>query len=76
MVSSIFILLPREFPLNRQTLILFLLGLIKALRANKGDEAGVVQQALEETRKEIKKKDIEVKAAAVLKLVYVGDELS
>lgn len=47
-------------------------GLIKALRANKNDESKVIQQALDETRKEIKSKDLEVKAAAVLKLVYVS----
>ncbi|GAA6027914.1 hypothetical protein JCM8097_001779 [Rhodosporidiobolus ruineniae] len=46
-------------------------GLIKALRANKNDEARVVQQALDETRKEIASKDMDVKAAAVLKLVYL-----
>ena len=46
-------------------------GLIKALRANKNDEGRVIEAALNETRKEIKSKDIEVKAAAVLKLVYV-----
>lgn len=47
-------------------------GLIKALRANKNDEASVIHHALEETRKEIRSKDIEIKAAAVLKLVYVS----
>jgi predicted GNAT family N-acyltransferase len=31
----------------------------------------VIQQALDECRKEIKNKDLEVKAAAILKLVYV-----
>ncbi|KAL8286990.1 hypothetical protein RQP46_003996 [Phenoliferia psychrophenolica] len=46
-------------------------GLIKALRANKNDEGRVIEAALNETRKEIKSKDIEVKAAAVLKLVYL-----
>lgn len=46
-------------------------GLIKALRANKNDEARVVQQALDETKKEIQHKDLDVKAAAVLKLIYV-----
>ncbi|KAM0788195.1 hypothetical protein ACM66B_001354 [Microbotryomycetes sp. NB124-2] len=46
-------------------------GLIKALRANKNDEVQVVQRALDETRKEIKSKDIDVKAAAILKLVYL-----
>ncbi len=48
-------------------------GLIKALRANKNDEQGVIEQALEECRKEIKQSDIDLKAAAVLKLVYVSD---
>ncbi|GAA5998286.1 hypothetical protein JCM5350_006052 [Sporobolomyces pararoseus] len=46
-------------------------GLIKALRANKNDEVRVVQQALDECRKEISNKDMDVKAAAVLKLVYL-----
>ncbi|BGP38775.1 AP-3 complex subunit delta [Rhodotorula kratochvilovae] len=46
-------------------------GLIKALRASKNDEARVVQQALDETRKEIRSKDADIKAAAVLKLVYL-----
>ncbi|SCZ98801.1 BZ3500_MvSof-1268-A1-R1_Chr3-1g05630 [Microbotryum saponariae] len=45
--------------------------LIKALRANKNDEQSVIQRALDETRKEIKSSDVEVKAAAVLKLVYL-----
>ena len=45
-------------------------GLIKALRASKDDKA-VIERALEETRKEIKSKDLEVKATAILKLVYV-----
>jgi len=47
-------------------------GLIKALRANKNDEVRVVQQALDECRREIANKDMDVKAAAVLKLVYVS----
>ncbi|GAA5965977.1 hypothetical protein JCM8115_004782 [Rhodotorula mucilaginosa] len=46
-------------------------GLIKALRANKNDEARVVQQALDETRKEIQSSDIDLKAEAILKLVYL-----
>jgi hypothetical protein len=50
-------------------------GLIKALRANKNDESVVIQRALDETRKEIKSKDAEVKAAAVLKLVYVRHQV-
>lgn len=55
------------YPLRRHSST----GLIKALRANKNDEARVIEAALNETRKEIKSKDVEVKAAAVLKLVYV-----
>jgi AP-3 complex subunit delta-1 len=47
-------------------------GLIKALRANKNDEVRVVNQALDECRREISNKDMDVKAAAVLKLVYVS----
>lgn len=47
-------------------------GLIKALRANKNDEARVVQQALDETRREIQSSDIDLKAEAILKLVYVS----
>ncbi|GAA5840988.1 hypothetical protein JCM9279_001282 [Rhodotorula babjevae] len=46
-------------------------GLIKALRASKNDEARVVHQALDETRKEIRSSDADIKAAAVLKLVYL-----
>ncbi|BGP23565.1 AP-3 complex subunit delta-1 [Rhodotorula toruloides] len=46
-------------------------GLIKALRANKNDEARVVEQALEETRKEIQSNDIDLKSAAILKLIYL-----
>lgn len=58
--------------LNRTALTLDLhSGLIKALRANKNDQDRVVQQALDETRKEIVSKDVDIKAAAVLKLVYV-----
>lgn len=48
------------------------LGLIKALRANKNDEYSVIEHALDECRKEIKQSDIDLKAAAVLKLVYVS----
>ena len=50
-------------------------GLIKALRASKDDKV-VIERALEETRKEIKSKDLEVKAAAILKLVYVSRSLA
>ena len=51
-------------------------GLIKALRANKNDEARVVQQALDETRREIQSSDIDLKAEAILKLVYVSETSS
>ncbi|BGP14744.1 hypothetical protein JCM10213_004316 [Rhodosporidiobolus nylandii] len=46
-------------------------GLIKALRANKNDEARVIERALDECRAEIASRDVEVKAEAVLKLVYL-----
>lgn len=46
--------------------------MIKALRANKNDEARVVEQALEETRKEIQSSEIDLKSAAILKLIYVS----
>ena len=51
--------------------------LIRGLRANKKDEAKFIAQAVDEIRQEIKSKDMEIKAAAVLKLTYVssGDYL-
>jgi AP-3 complex subunit delta len=45
--------------------------LIRGLRANKKDEPKFISQAVDEIRKEIKSKDMELKAAAVLKLTYV-----
>ena len=45
--------------------------LIRGLRANKKDEAKFIAQAVDEIRREIKSKDMEIKAAAVLKLTYV-----
>ncbi|TFY81023.1 hypothetical protein EWM64_g2988 [Hericium alpestre] len=45
--------------------------LIRGLRANKGDEAKFIAQAVEEIRREIKNKDMELKAGAVLKLTYL-----
>lgn len=45
--------------------------LIRGLRANKQDEAKFIGTAIEEIRQEIKNKDMELKAAAVLKLTYV-----
>lgn len=45
--------------------------LIRGLRANKQDENKFISQAVDEIRKEIKDKDMEIKAAAILKLIYV-----
>lgn len=45
--------------------------LIRGLRANKQDEAKFVAQAVDEIRREIRSKDMELKAGAVLKLTYV-----
>lgn len=46
--------------------------LIRGLRANKGDESQFIAKAVDEIRTEVKSKDIDLKAAAVLKLVYVS----
>ena len=45
--------------------------LIRGLRANKKNESKYISQAIDEIRKEVKTKDMEVKAAAILKLTYV-----
>ncbi|CCL98144.1 uncharacterized protein FIBRA_00138 [Fibroporia radiculosa] len=45
--------------------------LIRGLRANKKDESKFISQAISEIRKEIKSKDMELKAGAVLKLTYL-----
>ena len=45
--------------------------LIRGLRANKQDEAKFIARAIDEIRDEVKSKDMELKAAAVLKLTYV-----
>ncbi|KAH9849199.1 Ap3d1 protein [Lenzites betulinus] len=45
--------------------------LIRGLRANKKDESRFIAQAVDEIRTEIKSKDMEIKAAAVLKLTYL-----
>ena len=45
--------------------------LIRGLRANKKDESKFIAQAVDEIRAEIKSKDMEIKAAAILKLTYV-----
>ncbi|THH19000.1 hypothetical protein EW146_g2089 [Bondarzewia mesenterica] len=45
--------------------------LIRGLRANKKDEAKFIAQAVDEIRHEIRDKDMELKAGAVLKLTYL-----
>jgi AP-3 complex subunit delta-1 len=47
--------------------------LIRGLRANKKDESKFIAQAVDEIRREVKGKDMELKAGAVLKLTYVRD---
>ena len=45
--------------------------LIRGLRAHKNDEALFIARAIDEIREEVRSKDMELKAAAVLKLTYV-----
>ncbi|PPQ99510.1 hypothetical protein CVT24_005300 [Panaeolus cyanescens] len=45
--------------------------LVRGLRANKKDEAKFIAKAVDEIRQEIKGDDMELKAAAVLKLTYL-----
>ncbi|KAH9929816.1 adaptin N terminal region-domain-containing protein [Fomitopsis serialis] len=45
--------------------------LIRGLRANKNDESKFIAQAIAEIRQEIRSKDMELKAGAVLKLTYL-----
>ena len=49
--------------------------LIKGIRAHKGSESKYIESAIEECRKEIKNKDLEIKAQAILKLTYVSATL-
>lgn len=46
--------------------------LIRGLRAHKNDEARFIAEAIGEIRKEVRSEDMELKAAAVLKLTYVN----
>lgn len=46
--------------------------LIRGLRANKKDEAMFINKAVDEIREEIKSKDMELKAGAIMKLTYVS----
>jgi AP-3 complex subunit delta len=50
--------------------------LIRGLRAHKNDEANFISQVVDEIRQEIKSKDMELKAGAVMKLTYVRTRLS
>jgi AP-3 complex subunit delta len=50
--------------------------LIRGLRANKRDEAKFIAQAVDEIRREVKSKDMELKAGAILKLTYVRQTAS
>lgn len=45
--------------------------LIRGLRTHKDDEARFISGAIDEIRKEVRIEDMELKAAAVLKLTYV-----
>lgn len=45
--------------------------LIRGLRANKNDESKFIAQAIEEIRKEVRSKDMELKAGAILKMTFV-----
>ncbi|KII93311.1 hypothetical protein PLICRDRAFT_672814 [Plicaturopsis crispa FD-325 SS-3] len=45
--------------------------LIRGLRANKQDESKFIAQVVDEIRQEVKSKDMELKAGAVLKLTYL-----
>lgn len=46
--------------------------LVRGLRANKKDEATFINKAVDEIREEIKSKDMELKAGAIMKLTYVS----
>lgn len=47
--------------------------LIRGLRANKADESKFIATALDEIRREVRSKDMQLKAGAVLKLTYVRE---
>jgi AP-3 complex subunit delta-1 len=46
--------------------------LIRGLRTNKHDEAKFINRAIDEIRTEARSKDMEVKAAAILKMTFVS----
>ena len=48
-----------------------LVDLIRGLRGHKGNEAEYIQGALKECRSEIRSQDLDLKATALLKLIYL-----
>ncbi|KEF51397.1 uncharacterized protein A1O9_12546 [Exophiala aquamarina CBS 119918] len=48
-----------------------LVDLIRGLRGHKGNEAEYIQSAIKECRSEIRSQDLDVKATALLKLIYL-----
>ena len=50
-----------------------LTDLIKGIRAHKGSEAKYIDSSIGDCRKEVKSRDPEIKAQAILKLAYVCD---
>ncbi len=48
-----------------------LVDLIKGLRGHKGTEAEYIQNAIKECRSEIRSQDLDIKATALLKLIYL-----
>jgi AP-3 complex subunit delta-1 len=48
-----------------------LYDLIRGLRANKGNERNYMLGALKECRQEVKSQDLDTKATAILKLIYL-----
>ncbi len=47
-------------------------ALVRGLRAHQSDEAKFIARSIDEIKREIKSKDMELKASAVAKLTYVG----
>jgi AP-3 complex subunit delta len=45
--------------------------LIRGLRANKNDERKFITQAIDEIRQEVRSRDMELKAGAILKMTFV-----
>lgn len=46
--------------------------LVRGLRANKNNESRFIAGAIDEIRREVRSDDMELKAAAVVKLTYVS----